>query len=152
MAGNAIVIGSGPGGSVAAWILASAGWNVTIFEKGPSYFGDLTSPTPSTQFSNDELKELRFFDEPDWEQSEPRTYYRQSDDQSGAPRVTGFVNQLPTNVGGGTVHWDAKTPGSGTSTSRSGAPRAWDRCRAPTSRTGPWPMPTSLLTTTRWSS
>ncbi len=110
MAGRAIVVGSGPGGSIAAWILGLAGWTVTILEKGPDYFGDLTSASPSTQFSNDELKDLRFFDQPDWEQAEPRTYYRQSDDQSGSPRVTGFVNQLPTNVGGGTVHWDAKTP------------------------------------------
>src|SRR5207247_2258656 len=26
------------------------------------------------------------------------------------PLAVGFVNQLPANVGGGTVHWDAKTP------------------------------------------
>lgn len=109
MADKAIVIGSGAGGSTAAMVLAEAGWDVLIVEKGRNYFGDLTSRTPSTLFSNDELKSnaSRYFDEPDTD-LEPRTYRRSADDAE--PLATGFVNHLPSTVGGGTVHWDAKTP------------------------------------------
>jgi gluconate 2-dehydrogenase alpha chain len=108
MADKAIVVGSGPGGSTAAMVLAEAGFDVVIVEKGNDYFGDLTSPTPKTLFSNDELKSAgRAFEDPDVE-AEPRTYRRHPDDAQ--PLATGFVNQLPTTVGGGTVHWDAKTP------------------------------------------
>jgi choline dehydrogenase-like flavoprotein len=108
MADKAIVVGSGPGGSTAAMVLAEAGFDVVIIEKGNNYFRDLTSPTPKTLFSNDELKSAgRAFEDPDVE-AEPRTYRRHASDAE--PLATGFVNQLPTTVGGGTVHWDAKTP------------------------------------------
>jgi gluconate 2-dehydrogenase alpha chain len=104
---RAIVIGSGPGGSTAAMTLAEAGWEVTILEKGANRFGDLTSPTPDTQFSNDELKGQRGFDLPIPE-LEPRTF--RSTASKATPDVVGSVNELPSVVGGGTVHWDAKTP------------------------------------------
>src|SRR5262245_3124469 len=90
-------------------VLAEAGWDVLIVEKGQNYFGDLRSPTPATAFSNDELKSsaARYFEEADLE-LEPRTYRRSATETS--PRAVGFVNHLPSTVGGGTVHWDAKTP------------------------------------------
>jgi len=105
---RAIVIGSGAGGSTAAMVLAEGGWDVLIVEKGRNYFGDLRSPTPATAFSNDELKSSasRYFEDPDVD-LEPRSFRRTA---SEANRVVGNVNHLPSTVGGGTTHWDAKTP------------------------------------------
>jgi gluconate 2-dehydrogenase alpha chain len=106
---RAIVIGSGAGGSTAAMVLAEHGWDVLIVEKGRNYFGDLRSPTPSTAFSNDELKSSasRYFEDPDID-LEPRTFRRNA--ATATPDVIGNVNHLPSTVGGGTTHWDAKTP------------------------------------------
>ncbi len=108
MAAKAIVVGSGAGGSTCAMVLAEAGFDVVIFEKGRNYFRNLTSPTPSTLYSNDELKaSARSFEEPDPD-AEPRTFRR--DASQAQPMHVGSVNDLPSTVGGGTVHWDAKTP------------------------------------------
>jgi choline dehydrogenase-like flavoprotein len=101
-----IVVGSGAGGSTAAMALAAAGLDVTILEKGRSFFGDLTQAMPATRFSNDELKSNRFFSEPD-PAIEPRTFRRVGDTE---PRVTGAVQPMPQTVGGASTHWDAKTP------------------------------------------
>ena len=106
-------------------VLAQAKWNVIVFEKGPNYFGDLTSPTPATKFSNDELKGARFFENPDWELAEPRTFRRHPTDAE--PMAVGYVNQLPTTVGGGAVHFDAKVP------------RYWDLDFKKRSMLGPMP-------------
>ena len=104
---DAVVIGSGPGGSTAAMVLAEAGWDVVLLEKGANRFGDLTSPTPHTDFANDELKGSRGF-EGQIPTLEPRTFRANASETT--PRVVGTVNNLPSVVGGGTVHWDAKTP------------------------------------------
>jgi gluconate 2-dehydrogenase alpha chain len=89
-------------------VLAERGWDVVVFEKGPNYLGDLRDPAPHTLFSNDELKsQFRGFEDADT-LSEPRTYRHHKKQKT--PDHVGDVNDIPSTVGGGTVHWDAKTP------------------------------------------
>ncbi len=117
-----IVVGSGPGGSTAAMVLADAGWDVVVLERGIDHFGDLTDAAPRTLYSNDELKMRRGFGQIDPE-LEPRTF--RYDDRSDEPVAVGDVNDLPIGVGGGTTQWDAKTP------------RFWDIDFAKASMLGP---------------
>ena len=70
----------------------------------------LTAGGIGSLFGNDEVKEGRSFENQD-PILEPRTARTQQDAQQGTDRsFVGDVNDLPTVVGGGTVHWDAKTP------------------------------------------
>jgi choline dehydrogenase-like flavoprotein len=107
-ASKAIIVGSGAGGSTVAWVLAGAGWDVVIFEKGSNYFTNIEGTGPlGTTFSNDELKALyRYFEQPD-PLAYPRTYRTSA---SQPANYVGPVNELPVTVGGGTTHWDAKVP------------------------------------------
>lgn len=106
---DAVVVGSGPGGSTVAEVLTAAGWSVIILEKGRNHLISLEPPyEPAGDFSNDEIKfHRRHVLGPD-PFLEPRTYRRNKDD--GERLLVGEVNNLPSTVGGGGYHADAKLP------------------------------------------
>jgi choline dehydrogenase-like flavoprotein len=108
---SVIVVGSGAGGSTAAWALNKLGHEVLVFEKGRNLLPGLGSHKGvGSLFGNDEIKLMRNFENQD-EVLEPRTGRTQDEAAQGVDRsFIGDINDLPTVVGGGTVHWDAKTP------------------------------------------
>ena len=109
---HAVVIGSGAGGATAATVLVSAGFEVTILEKGRNFFRGLEDPAGLALplFGGDEIRRRRGFPGMD-AFAEPRTSRSQGEAEDGAARsFTGDVNQLPGIVGGGTTHWDGKVP------------------------------------------
>ncbi|HEY2814731.1 MAG TPA: GMC family oxidoreductase [Acidimicrobiales bacterium] len=106
---DAVIVGSGPGGSTVADVLTAAGWSVIVLEKGRNHLVSLEAPfDPSGDLSNDEIKfSRRHFLGPD-PFLEPRTYRRSEAD--GERLITGEVNNLPSTVGGGGFHADGKLP------------------------------------------
>jgi len=106
---DAVIIGSGPGGSTAADVLSAAGWSVLILEKGRNHLIDMADPSRLAEdFSNDEIKFLfRHFLGPD-PLLEPRTFRRHAGE--GDRIHVGEVNSVPTTVGGGGTHADGKVP------------------------------------------
>jgi len=112
MTKSVIIVGSGAGGSVVAWSLASAGHEVLILEKGRNLLPGLGTEAGihDIPFANDEVKAGRSFENQD-PILEPRTARSRDEAAQGMARTfVGDVNSLPTTVGGGTVHWDAKVP------------------------------------------
>jgi len=105
MSVDAVIIGSGPGGSTAADVLTQAGWNVVIIEKGRNHLLDPKDLSkPASDFSNDEVKFMdRYFLGPD-PFLEPRTF-RVSVEEGDRSHV-GEVNSIPSTVGGGGTHAD----------------------------------------------
>lgn len=110
--GHVVVIGSGAGGATAAWVLAEAGFEVTVLEKGRNHFRGLGSASGLglPEFGGDEIRDARGWPGMD-AFAEPRTLRSREEELEGVARsFTGDVNMLPATVGGGTTHWDAKTP------------------------------------------
>ena len=106
-----IVVGSGAGGAVSAWALRARRPPRADPREGPQPAARLGGDGPvRTTFSNDEVKKARFYEDQD-PLLEPRTQRTQAQARRGVARsFVGDVNDLPTTVGGGTVHWDAKVP------------------------------------------
>ena len=106
---DAVIVGSGPGGSTAADVLTAAGWSVAIVEKGRNHLLDPDDLTrPASDYSNDEIKfHSRWFLGPD-PLVEPRTF--RTSEEDGDRVHVGEVNSVPTTVGGGGTHADGKVP------------------------------------------
>ncbi|HUY63110.1 MAG TPA: GMC oxidoreductase [Acidimicrobiales bacterium] len=114
---QAIVVGSGASGGMIARLLAKSGkYQVTILEKGTDYFVDPATGRSTLGGDAAQVKNVFVNDELGYESRvapinqdpllEPRTF--RTDTSVKTHEFVGDVNTLPTTVGGGTTHYDAK--------------------------------------------
>ncbi len=110
---EAVIVGSGPAGSIAAWELARAGWSVTVLERGRNLrpgFGEVESKDLRTLYSSDEVKTSRLFGFPH-PVLEPLTGRTQAEASAGNERsIQGLHVSLGAAVGGTSLHYNAKFP------------------------------------------
>jgi len=94
---DVLIVGSGAGGGIAAYVLAKKGARVCVLEKGPWL--------KKRNYGDDELRfgERRFFDQDS--HIEPRTFRNRPED--GEHLHVGKVLGISRCVGGGTVHYGA---------------------------------------------
>ena len=112
--GDAVVIGSGAAGSVAAWELARKGWSVTVLERGRNMrpgFGKRPSGKLGTRYGSDEIKSGRQLRVP---RSAARALHGADQGRGGGRRRAlgdrARSGQLGAAVGGTTLHYNAKFP------------------------------------------
>jgi len=110
---EAIIIGSGPAGSITAHELAMQGWSVTVLERGRNLrpgFGEVASSELGTLYASDEIKTARAFGFP-LPLLEPLTGRTQTEADEGTARsVQGLHVTLGSAVGGTSLHYNAKFP------------------------------------------
>lgn len=103
---DAVIVGAGAGGGVAAYVLAAAGWKVALLEKGRNPFPTLEEPTlRGSLFGDDELKFRRGFAFHD-PFIEPRTLRGSASEEAKVHRL----QELGVAVGGGTNQYDGNSP------------------------------------------
>lgn len=116
---KAVIVGSGASGGMVARVLARAGWDVVILEKGHNYIsfpGNPQGQVHNPGITPDQVSNLWANDEIGYEARpkamgqdtflEPRSFRVAT--SAGTREFVGDVNTLPTTVGGGTAHYDAK--------------------------------------------
>ncbi|HAM03568.1 MAG TPA: hypothetical protein DCQ30_15290 [Acidimicrobiaceae bacterium] len=116
---KAVIVGSGASGGMVARLLARADWDVVILEKGNSYItfpGASQGQVRNPGITPDKVSNLWANDEVGYEARpkamgqdpllEPRSFRVST--SAGKREFVGDVNTLPTTVGGGTAHYDAK--------------------------------------------
>ena len=109
---EAVIIGSGPAGSAAAWELAQQGWSVTVLERGRKMLdgiGERPSGELGTRYGSDEIKMTRSFGFLD-PLLNPTTSRTQEEARGGTARSTTGGEQLGAAVGGTSLHYNAKFP------------------------------------------